>query len=429
MKIVIDSKIPYIKGALDSLADVVYVDGSAITAADVRDADALIVRTRTRCDATLLAGSRVSAIFTATIGFDHIDTDYCAAHSIHWQNAPGCNAASVRQYVMSVFAYMHRRLGTTLAGARLAVVGVGNVGRQIVELALNLGMEVMPVDPVRARREPTEYFYGYRDALSRADIITYHTPLTLQGRHRTFHLYDSLCGRILVAQQPVGGFVLLNLRETAHRRVKTVVGVVIVALAHFPQQHRAGTFFHGEIVVQILLHMDALTGGQTNLGAGRHCVSTAVRMHRDIAFVVDLLIGQAIVDPDQAVAAAPVDDILGFIPVEVVGRILPLLQIQQLLGINLGILLRHCPVAVADGNQREAEFVEIPLAIVRYIPAQHTVTHLIIFVTHALPLLRGEMAEGRQIAVLLFAHCLQLFQCLVNFRTLHGHSSRYFPSG
>ena len=189
MKIVIDSKIPYIKGALDSLADVVYVDGSAITAADVRDADALIVRTRTRCDATLLAGSRVSAIFTATIGFDHIDTDYCAAHSIHWQNAPGCNAASVRQYVMSVFAYMHRRLGTTLAGARLAVVGVGNVGRQIVELALNLGMEVMPVDPVRARREPTEYFYGYRDALSRADIITYHTPLTLQGRHRTFHLF------------------------------------------------------------------------------------------------------------------------------------------------------------------------------------------------------------------------------------------------
>lgn len=101
MKIIIDNKIPFIKEAIQRIADeVVYVPGKDFTPELVRDADALIVRTRTHCNRNLLEGSRVKFIATATIGFDHIDTEYCKQAGIEWTNAPGCNSASVAQYTV-----------------------------------------------------------------------------------------------------------------------------------------------------------------------------------------------------------------------------------------------------------------------------------------------------------------------------------------
>ena len=98
MKIVIDDKIPYIREAVASLGcDAVYMKGAAIGPEDVRDADALVVRTRTSCDEHLLKGSRVRFVATATIGFDHIDADYLRRAGISWMSCPGCNAASVAQ--------------------------------------------------------------------------------------------------------------------------------------------------------------------------------------------------------------------------------------------------------------------------------------------------------------------------------------------
>ncbi len=94
MKIIIDNKIPYIKGALEPFAEVVYLPGNQTTAEVVKDADALVTRTRTLCNEAVLHGSRVKFIATATIGFDHIDTDYCKAAGIEWVNAPGCNAVA-----------------------------------------------------------------------------------------------------------------------------------------------------------------------------------------------------------------------------------------------------------------------------------------------------------------------------------------------
>ena len=90
MKIIIDDKIPFMRGQAERLGTAVYLPGAAITADDVRDADALIVRTRTRCDEALLKGSRVKFIATATIGFDHIDTAWCAAQGIEVSTAAGC---------------------------------------------------------------------------------------------------------------------------------------------------------------------------------------------------------------------------------------------------------------------------------------------------------------------------------------------------
>ena len=100
MKIIVDDKIPYIREALGRMnADVEYIRGADIKPDDVAYADALIVRTRTRCDSHLLEGSRVEFVATATIGIDHLDTEWLDEAGIHWVNCPGCNASSVGQYV------------------------------------------------------------------------------------------------------------------------------------------------------------------------------------------------------------------------------------------------------------------------------------------------------------------------------------------
>ena len=107
MKIIVDNKIPYIQKAIERIADeVVYIPGKDFTPELVRDADALIIRTRTHCNRELLEGSQVKFIATATIGFDHIDTEYCRKAGITWANAPGCNSASVAQYIESVLALL-----------------------------------------------------------------------------------------------------------------------------------------------------------------------------------------------------------------------------------------------------------------------------------------------------------------------------------
>ena len=102
MKIVIDNAIPFLEGVLEPYAEIRYLPGREIAARDVRDADALIVRTRTRCDAALLDGSRVRFIATATIGFDHIDLDYCRRRQIGVATAAGCNARGVLQWIAAV---------------------------------------------------------------------------------------------------------------------------------------------------------------------------------------------------------------------------------------------------------------------------------------------------------------------------------------
>lgn len=190
MRVIVDDKIPYIREALEAMgAEAQYIPGCDITPEVVREADALIVRTRTRCDATLLEGSRVQFIATATIGYDHIDTDYCASHGIYWTNAPGCNAASVCQYIQSVLLLLQKEQGLTLSNATLGVIGVGHVGTLVAEMARSWGMRVLCCDPPRAERGE-QGFVPLDDILREADVITLHTPLTQGGPHPTFHLAD-----------------------------------------------------------------------------------------------------------------------------------------------------------------------------------------------------------------------------------------------
>lgn len=200
MKLVIDDKIPFIRNAVSRLGEAVFLPGSSITAADVRDADALIVRTRTRCNEGLLAGSKVKFIATATIGFDHLDVAWLRRAGIAWSNCPGCNARSVAQYVESALLLLHSAGRIDLSRHPvMGIVGVGHVGSVVASVARRMGLRLMLCDPPRFGAKSDnpdlcirteECTSSLEDIAREAEIIAFHTPLTTTGRHATFHLAD-----------------------------------------------------------------------------------------------------------------------------------------------------------------------------------------------------------------------------------------------
>lgn len=190
MKIIIDDKIPYIEGAFEPVAEVVYLPGAKTTSDIVKDADAIVTRTRTICNQKLLEGSNVKFIATATIGYDHIDTDYCVETGIEWTNAPGCNSKSVEQYIASTLMVLAQENGWDLSDKCIGVVGVGNVGSKVARIAEIFGMKVLLNDPPRERAEGSAKFVSLRTVQEEADIISLHVPLNMKGEDSTFHLTD-----------------------------------------------------------------------------------------------------------------------------------------------------------------------------------------------------------------------------------------------
>lgn len=177
MKIVADKHIPFLEGVFEPYADVVYIDGRSITHEDLTDADALIIRTRTRCDADLLDGTPVKIIATATIGTDHIDLDYCKEKGIEVHNAEGCNAGGVMQYVFSALYGVAARKAIKLDGCTFGIVGVGHVGSKVEAMARYLGFDVLLCDPPRAAAEGEEGFCSLEYLLANSQIVTMHVPL------------------------------------------------------------------------------------------------------------------------------------------------------------------------------------------------------------------------------------------------------------
>lgn len=190
IKIIADHKIPFLKGALDARAHVVYLPGREISPAMVRDAHAMIIRTRTICNKNLLDGSAVKCIASATIGHDHIDAAYCEAQNIFWTNAPGCNANSVKQYIASALAFIITQTGKPFRELTIGIVGAGHVGSKVQAMASSLGMVTVVNDPPRARREGSQGFASIQEVLERSDIITMHVPLNKQGADKTLHMAD-----------------------------------------------------------------------------------------------------------------------------------------------------------------------------------------------------------------------------------------------
>lgn len=203
MKVIVDNKIPFIKEAIEKIADeVVYVPGKDLTPSLVKDADALIIRTRTHCNRGLLEGSKVKFIATATIGFDHIDTEYCREAGITWTNAPGCNSASVAQYLHSSLILLQESKGINLSEATIGIIGVGNVGSKVAKVAQELGMRVLLNDLPREDKEGKQNFSSLQTLAKECNVLTFHVPLYKEGKYRTYHLADTAFFQSL-KQKPV----------------------------------------------------------------------------------------------------------------------------------------------------------------------------------------------------------------------------------
>lgn len=228
LKIVVDDKIPFLRGALEQNAKVLYLPGKQIQPEHVKNADALIVRTRTQCNEALLKNSSVKLITSATIGYDHIDTQWCEQNNILWANAPGCNANSVVQYVASALACLSQTHAVTLENKTLGIIGAGNIGSRLAGLAKTIGINTLLNDPPRAEKEGAAGFVSLDTLLQQADIITLHIPLERTMQNDTFHLVnDEFLGKI-----KTGAWLINSSRgETADTQA---------LLSHLKSRHLAG---------------------------------------------------------------------------------------------------------------------------------------------------------------------------------------------
>lgn len=230
--IVADADIPFLRGRLEPFADMTYVAQDDFAPEVVRDADAMIIRTRTRCDRALLEGSRVRFIATATIGMDQFNREDCTALGIKIVNAPGCNAPAVSQYVWSTLL----NLNVDPAEITIGVVGHGNVGTIVADWGRLLGARVLLCDPFkredyerRCVTPPVEYL-PLEELARQADVLTLHTPVTRSGEHPSYHLLGERelalmhDGAIVInaARGPVADNVALA-REVCSGRLRAVI--------------------------------------------------------------------------------------------------------------------------------------------------------------------------------------------------------------
>lgn len=209
MKIVCDNKVRFLDGVFNNIADIEFVAGREISADTVKDADALIVRTRTICNEQLLKGSNVKFIGTATIGYDHIDTQYCEQNNIFWTNAPGCNSGSVCQYIVSVLTCMATHYGFELKDKTIGVIGAGHVGAKVIKAAKQLGMNVLVNDPPLQLSGNKDYDFCSLDyLLQQADIVDIHVPYTASGEFATHHL----CNDAFISKMKDGAVIINSSR-------------------------------------------------------------------------------------------------------------------------------------------------------------------------------------------------------------------------
>lgn len=189
MIVAIDKKNPFLAAALTPLCAVRVLSTEQIDRSHLQDADAVIVRSETRVDAGLLDGTRVRFVGTATIGTDHVDTQYLTQRGIGFASAPGSNANSVAEYVAAALLVAAGKTGRTLRGSTLGIVGAGNVGSKVARVGEALGMRVLLNDPPLARSTRDPRYLPLNDLMD-ADVISLHVPLTRDGMDATHHLWN-----------------------------------------------------------------------------------------------------------------------------------------------------------------------------------------------------------------------------------------------
>ena len=205
MKFIADKAIPHVKEAFSSLGEVHLLPAKEITPSALQSATGLLVRTTTKITPTLLNGSGVKFVGTATIGTDHIDLPYLADNRIHLSSAPGCNAVAVAEYILTALFTLEQKTGVSLRKRTLGIIGAGNTGSALKKKVEAIGMRCLLNDPPLAEISADASFSQLNELIQTADIISIHVPLTHTGKHPTFHLIDE---QILGQLKP--GTIIIN---------------------------------------------------------------------------------------------------------------------------------------------------------------------------------------------------------------------------
>ncbi|TQV75222.1 DUF3410 domain-containing protein [Aliikangiella marina] len=189
LKVLADENMPHIDRLLSNIATVVRKSGREIVRDDLIDCDALLCRSITMVDEALLQGTSIKFVGSATIGIDHLDTEWLDKNHIHWTNAAGCNAAAVVQYVLSAISLWVTNTHQSIEELKVGIVGAGNVGSGLARALQILGVKYHLCDPPLERAGDKRAFTDFESIL-KCDVITFHTPLSTSGQDKTYHLLD-----------------------------------------------------------------------------------------------------------------------------------------------------------------------------------------------------------------------------------------------
>ena len=189
IKIVADENIEFVKEAFSAMGTLTALPGRKISKNDLLDADALLVRSVTQVNESLLAGTKVKFVGTATIGSDHIDKEYLADNNIFFTDSAGCNSDAVKEYVFTAIFLIAEEQKLNLKDKTLGIVGVGNIGSRVAKVADSMEIKVLKNDPPLKRKSDSPEYLEL-DELMQADIITIHVPLIKDGIDKTHHLFD-----------------------------------------------------------------------------------------------------------------------------------------------------------------------------------------------------------------------------------------------
>ena len=205
MKIIADQNIPVVKEAFGSLGEVITISGRDMTCSSVKDADVLLVRSITKVDGSLLDNTRIKFVGTATIGTDHVDEKYLSERNICFASAPGSNADSVAEYMVSAILNLEKNKNIKFTGKTIGIIGCGNVGSRVKKRMETIGMNCLVNDPPLERMTGQKGFVSLDELLSSSDMVTVHVPLTKKGDCPTYKMIDD---KFLAKMEP--GVVLFN---------------------------------------------------------------------------------------------------------------------------------------------------------------------------------------------------------------------------
>ncbi|MDM1757470.1 MULTISPECIES: 4-phosphoerythronate dehydrogenase [Acinetobacter] len=189
MKIIADENLAFTDYFFSEFGDIQQAAGRTLKHEDVKDAEALLVRSVTKVNAALIQDTAIKFVGSATIGTDHLDISSLEKHHIAWSNAAGCNAQAVAEYVITALLHLNPQFLDQGKQFTLGIIGLGNVGSRLAYMAQLLGWKVIGFDPL-VQHENIQHV-ALEDLLKQADAVTTHVPLTKTGEHATYHLINA----------------------------------------------------------------------------------------------------------------------------------------------------------------------------------------------------------------------------------------------